>query len=603
MKKFYLASTLLALVATFACSQADDSNEVAVPKAEISIGLPIGVSRTAVDNEGHASWVEGDTFTLWAENRTGGFDLNGADFTMMYYWHSIQSAVFTSFSPALTEGDYTYYAVSPKPENVDSRKANYTLPAEQQGYPFSGAYDVMVATPVTANALSGEKLNNLALEFNHKMHLLKLMIPKNANPMSHPIRSVVFTFPRAVTGNITVDATDPSAAIAVNSSSKKLTVNVQNGFDEGKEAWGVILPGEIAGEVSYYAVSTIGQPTAVRTFSLAKECLSGHITPLSLTIPTPLPPTIYFSIGTNHLGEAIQKFTIYDNLGAAVVSHNVNSTNSYDLNKNSFFTIDKIAEYRGKTFTVYFESANAIVSKQFTMPSNIDGFENSVIPAVDVPYLFFEDFTNIHTSFEKDDARVSNLMEADGMLLNDYMYVSGWNGAHIKGVAGQSVRVNVRHQSTMGVTRSNGRLDSPSMKGLKAGASVKLKVEFDMGAYVDSGYDSNNGVFCIAGIHYNGEGSVLNGVVSTKAFGNVSDDASRVSGQFSSVCLQTGDLSADYNNDSFSSSFPTYSYTANNCSSTTRLCWIPCCKQSTYITANNAHYYLYIDNVRVSIAQ
>ena len=587
------------------CSRyASNDAEIDIAKPELSIELPANISRTGIDNEGRAIWVKGDSFHLWAENRGGDFDFDGVKFSMLYYTQSYQSVVFTSNATPLTEGTYTYYAVSPSPESTNGRTATYTIPTAQDGSTFNGEYDILVASPVKGKAVVEKSINSgLDIEFNHKMHLLKLVIPKGANKMGYPIRSVVFTFPRAVTGNITVDAKDPSANITVNSSSKELTVNVPNGFDEGEEAWGVILPGEIAGEVSYYAVSTMGQPTAVRTFTLAKECLSGHITPLSLTIPDPIPPTIYFSIGANYLGEAIQKFTVYDNLGAAVVSHNVNSTNSYNLNKNSFFTIENIASYRGKTFTVYFESANAIVSKQFTMPSNIDGFDNTVIPAVDVPYLFFEDFTSIHTNFEKDDERVSNLMSADGMLLKDYMYVSGWNGAHIKGIAGQSVRINVRHQSTMGVTRSNGRLDSPSMKGLKAGASVKLKVEFDMGAYVDSGYDSNNGVFCIAGIHYNDEGSVLNGVVSTKAFGNVSNDASRVSGQFSSVCLQTGDLSADYNNDSFSSSFPTYSYTANNCSSTTRLCWIPCCKQSTYITANNAHYYLYIDNIRVSIAQ
>ena len=587
------------------CSRyASNDAEIDIAKPELSIELPANISRTSIDNEGRAIWVKGDSFHLWAENRGGDFDFDGVKFSMLYYSQSYQSVVFTSNATPLTEGTYTYYAVSPSPESTNGRTATYTIPTAQDGSTFNGEYDILVASPVKGKAVVEKSINSgLDIEFNHKMHLLKLVIPKGANKMDNPIRSVVFTFPRAVTGNITVDAKDPSANITVNSGSKELIVNIPNGFDEGNEAWGAILPGAIAGEVSYYAVSTIGQPTAVRTFTLAKECLGGHITPLSLTIPDPIPPTIYFSIGANYLGEAIQKFTVYDNLGTTVVSHSVNSTNSYNLNKNSFFAIDKIASYRGKTFTVQFESANAIVSKQFTMPSNIDGFDNTVIPAVDVPYLFFEDFTSIHTNFEKDDERVSNLMSADGMLLKDYMYVSGWNGAHIKGIAGQSVRINVRHQSTMGVTRSNGRLDSPSMKGLKAGASVKLKVEFDMGAYVDSGYDSNNEVFCIAGIHYNDEGSVLNGVVSTKAFGNVSNDASRVSGQFSSVCLQTGDLSADYNNDSFSSSFPTYSYTANNCSSTTRLCWIPCCKQSTYITANNAHYYLYIDNIRVSIAQ
>jgi hypothetical protein len=189
------------------------------------------------------------------------------------------------------------------------------------------------------------------------------------------------------------------------------------------------------------------------------------------------------------------------------------------------------------------------------------------------------------------------------MLLNNYMSVSGWNGAHVKGVAGKSVRVNTRHQSFMGATRTNGRLDSPAMKNLKSGANVKLKVVFDMGAYANSGYGKDNDIFCIVGMHTEEEGRVLNGLSATTVAGEDINDDARVPSMFSSVCLQTSNLSASYNNDSFNSSFPTYSFTANNCSSATRLCWIPCCEQSTYITSNNAHYYLYIDNVRVSIAQ
>ena len=589
------------------CSRyAGNDAEIDIAKPELSIELPANISRTGIDNEGRAIWVKGDSFHLWAENRGGDFDFDGVKFSMLYYTQSYQSVVFTSNATPLTEGTYTYYAVSPSPESTNGRTATYTIPTAQDGSTFNGEYDILVASPVKGKAVVEKSINSgLDIEFNHKMHLLKLVIPKGANKMGYPIRSVVFTFPRAVTGNITVDAKDPSANITVNSGSKELIVNIPNGFDEGNEAWGAILPGAIAGEVSYYAVSTIGQPTAVRTFTLAKECLGGHITPLSLTIPDPIPPTIYFSIGANYLGEAIQKFTVYDNLGTTVVSHSVNSTNSYNLNKNNFFTIDKIASYHGKTFTVQFESANAIVSKQFTMPSNIDGFDNTVIPAVDVPYLFFEDFTSIHTNFEKSDehSSFSSSNDVAGMLLDSYMSVSGWNGARIKGVAGQCVRVNVRHESTGGATRSNGRLDTPAMKGLKSGANVKLKVEFDMGGYISSGYSSNNSVYCIAGTHTKAEGSAINGLSTRKAFSSPGNDTSRIPSLLGSHCLTTSDLGSSYNIDSFGSSFPTYSFTASGCSSATRIAWFPCTNQNSWIDVTNAHYYLYIDNIRVSIAQ
>ena len=267
------------------------------------------------------------------------------------------------------------------------------------------------------------------------------------------------------------------------------------------------------------------------------------------------------------------------------------------------FSDTGLAAYAGKTFRAVMESASAIVEQKFVMPTTILQYEMTYVTPITVPYLFEEDFTSIHTNFEKDDSRVANLMEANGMLLNNYMSVSGWNAAHVKGVAGQSVRVNVRHQSTFGVTRSNGRLDSPAMKRLKSGANVKLKVTFDMGGYADSGYGGDNGIFCMAGVHTNSEDSAINGVVSTATFGNVSDDASRVASQFATLGLQTGEINATHGSNGFSSSFPTYSYTVSGCTASTRLCWIPCCVQSEWIQANNAHYYIYIDNIKVSIVK
>ena len=148
MKKltFLMAFVALALLGGCSKSGGDEAEQVAT-KSELSIGLPIGISRTAVDAEGRASWTEGDTFALWAENATGGLIYDAVPFQMMYYWHSLQSAVFTSTANALAEGSYTYYAVSPKPQTTNGRKATYTIPAEQQGVTFNGAYDVMVVNP------------------------------------------------------------------------------------------------------------------------------------------------------------------------------------------------------------------------------------------------------------------------------------------------------------------------------------------------------------------------------------------------------------------------------------------------------------------------
>ncbi len=606
MKKIYFVATFAILSLLCGCSQKMEGveSEVVATKSELSIGLPIDISRTAMDNEGHASWVEGDTFTLWAENRTGGFNIVEAEFKLMYYWQSYQSAVFTANTNSISEGIYTYYAISPTPESIDNQKrATYTLPNEQQGDSFNPAYDILVATPLQADAIVAGKVNNLALDFQHKMHILKMTIPQGGNPLSNPISRVVFTFPTAVAGNFTINALNPTDAPKVNQGSKQLIVNVPNGFDEGDHAWGVILPGNINGTIKYYAVSTIGERTLERSFNVEKEFEGGHITPLSLIIPEPIPPTVLrFSVGKNNLGEAVQKVSIYDYNGALVQTFSANSSNTYDIVQHGIYEEGKFQTYAGQTFTVRFESQHAIVEKKVTIPSSITKYEVNTLASIDVPYLFFEDFTSIHTSFEKDDARVDNLRSADGMLLNSYMSVSGWNGAHIKGVAGKSIRVNTRHQSFAGATRSNGRVDSPAMKGLKSGANVTLKVEFDMGAYANSGYSKNNDIFCIAGMHTQPEGNTLDGLTATTVAGTDIHDDKRVPGMFSSVCLQTGYISQNCNNDSFGATLPTYSFTAHGCTSATRFGWAPCCIQQNW-GSGNAHYYIYLDNIRVSIAQ
>lgn len=600
MKKIYSMAIIAALAVFGGCSTAvDGEGDINVAKSELSIGLPIGINRTAVDEEGKASWVEGDTFTLWAENRVGAFSLNGVDFRMMYYWHSLQSAVFTSNANAISDGTYTYYAVSPKPKSVSNRNATYTIPAVQQGDSFNGAYDIMVAEPIKAEALSTERVNSLALDFKHKTHILKMTIPEGGNPFSTAISQVVFTFPTGVTGKTIVDVTNGESAPTISETNNQLVVNIPNGFDEGESAWATILPVNISGTVSYYAVSALGQQTRERSFNLSKDCKEGHITPLSLTIPDPI-TIIRLSLGKNYLGEAVKNITIFDHNGTQIGSFATNASNTYDLIEYGAFNSGVFRTYSGKTFTMRFESQNAIVESKFTIPT-INEYAVHTLPAVDVPYLFYDNFAGVD-DFDKDDHNGSSLNSANGVLFSTS--VSGWNGAHIKAVAGKCVRINVRHESTGGSTRSNGRLDSPAMKALKSGATVKLKVEFDMGSYIlESGYDHNSELYCITGTNTQSESSTLNGWSERVVFGHPDNDLSRIPPKLEKHCYSTGHIAPNYGNNSFGDSFPTYSFTANGCSNATRLTWVPGTNQDQYIMMGNVHYYLYIDNIRVSIAQ
>ena len=127
MKRFYFVAAIAALMTLGGCSKSEQRGEVVTTaQTKLSIGLPVEITRTAVDSEGRASWVEGDTFALWAENKEGVRKMDGAKFSLIYFWHSYQSAIFTAETEQLEEGEYTYYAVSPKPENYADNKATYT---------------------------------------------------------------------------------------------------------------------------------------------------------------------------------------------------------------------------------------------------------------------------------------------------------------------------------------------------------------------------------------------------------------------------------------------------------------------------------------------
>ena len=602
MKKltFLMAFVALALLGGCSKSGGDEVEQVAT-KSELSIGLPIGISRTAVDAEGRASWVEGDTFALWAENATGGFIYDAVEFQMFYYWHSLQSAVFTSTANALAEGNYTYYAVSPKPESKNALKATYTIPAEQNGASFNGAYDIMVAAPIEAEALSADKVNNLALDFQHKMHTLKMIIAENNFPFV--VGKLKFEFPSSVVGKVVVDAKDRDAAVEVSESGNTLTLNINKELNANDVLYAIVLPGSINGEVKLTAQSPQGHNSLPRVFNMSKELNEGHITPMALVIPDILRvTTIRFSIGENKLGEAVQKLTILDNNGAKLGTFNVNSSNTYELTYNGVFENSGYGSFGGRTFTARFESAHAIVEQQFTMPT-IAEYTTTVVPAIDVPYLLFEDFSCIHTageSYGDDERNSAEERHQPGVNLDPYMYHTGWNAARFQLGVGTCARINVRYQTAVGFSSTHrGRLDTPRLTGLKNGANVNIKVEFDAGAHVDSAASSHNGTDCtVVGVatHTN-SATTIDGVASGAA-------QSGSLGDYGSTFF-TKNLDDSFGTGDFGSSFPTFSATTTNVTNATRLVFYP----NTTINGGfswgtgNAECFIYIDNIRVSIAQ
>ena len=605
MKKFYFVAAITALMAFGGCSKSEQEGEVvANAQTKLSIGLPVGISRTAIDAEGRASWAEGDTFALWAENKEGARKMDGAKFSMMYFWDSFQSAVFTAETELLEEEDYTYYAVSPMPKSYADNKANYTIPAHQQGDVFNGAYDIMVATPVEGKALSAEEINKLELDFQHKMHILKVNIAKN--DLGIDVGKIVFTFASNVTGNVAVNITNPAAAPSLSNGSKELVIDCGDGVNVGEGVWGVIFPQTIFSSVKVVAYGIDGRQSIEKSISLNKVCSAGHITPLSFSVPQ-VRPTLRFSIGTNNLGEEIEKLTITTNDGQSFV-YTANEQNQYDQVANDLATIEK---YKGKTFTATFESKSAIVSSTFTMPSNLGGGVN-VIPALTVPYLFEEDFSCIHTAGESygDNGVASDERNQPGVSLDSYMNHKGWNAARFMLGVGTCPRINVRYQVVniymVFGSYHHGRLDTPTLSNLKNGASVKLRVEFDAGGVEYNGDFSGREIISIGLASHTNTASSINGLpTGTESFslspmGPI--EYSTTLNDFGTTCA-VFNMESKYSTSSFGDKFPTYSAEMYEMTNGSRICFYPFTSMVKEDMAYNNECGIYIDNIRVSIAK
>lgn len=599
MKKIYIAMTFAALAALAGCTYTIDGAEEAdvtqVEGSKPSIGIPNKQSRTAVDDSGVAKWTEGDNIALWAESSTGVMKFNGAKFTMYHYWHSWQYAVFTSTEslPTLSDAEYTYYAVYPMPESTTNQIARYTLPVEQKSDSFNGSYDIMVATPITAPAITEGEVNCLDLDFAHKTHTLKVTIAENK--LDEDIAALQFTFPTNVTGTMSVNAKDATEAATLANGSKSLHLNLTTPIKVGGTAWGAIFPTTVSGDVEVVAIGASGTKSKSKKISISKEYREGHITPLSFSVPQ-CQPTLRFSIGGNNLGEDVKKLTITDNYNNSI-SFDINEENRYDFSVDGETDDTVFDHYEGQTFTATFESEHAIVSTTFVMPTILTSKLN-IIPALTVPYLLFEDFSCIHSAGESygDNDIAASERKQPGVSLDAYMWHSGWNAARFLLGVGTCPRINARTQRVFSwASTHHGRLDTPPLTGLKQGVSVKVRLEFNAGGYV---YRSLEGdVIGINVATHTNHNNPIDGI-PTGATGLTSKYDTTLADYGST--FYSAIMASNYNENSFGSIFPLQISIINKVTRDTRLVFYPTPMFEADAVGNN-EVAVYIDNIKVSI--
>lgn len=628
--KHWTSLLLVPLLCAACAKNADDGTLPASEHIEVAIGsgprLDIqsqSTTRTSLDEDGEVvRWQTGDRLALWAVNAAAQTVLDATAFSLYHYNATYNSASFRGSIPQMAEDTYTYYAVSPVPASTDGLRASYDIPAVQDGT-FHGEWDVMVATPIEDAAPlrehdkkdpSGISDNTdiVNLQFSHKMHVLKISLPKN--DLGEPISEIELTFPKPVVGRLTVDAANPAAAAELSESSNTLTLRFSEPKDVGAVVYALIAPVtlEEGQEVSIVASSSAYE-SEERTFAPADRTFAaGHTTPINYNVPAAAEQLtqLIFTLtetGVNTLGEAINTFTVTAPEGWSFEDGSQSRT--FDVTGTGDYTV----RFRGYTnptqempgFQVTYDSEHALLTETFTLPAVTTGAVNRV-KTFSVPWLLYEDFSGVTTNSNYDNPAVGGTTIADGDgtaidLSNWGVKTPGWTAARVGTEAGKAIRIcaRVENQSIASNTY-NARLDSAPFSGLKAGKSPQVKVSFN---YKGGRWSiQRKNIFGGDGGPGNGDATYSCGYTNEQGW---QPGSTTIPYLLRNNVVIPGTSGADrsqnqnYDNISYEDSF-----IIPAASNTTRASWMVSSTTTTAPFAGfNGNYWLYIDNIKVSIAQ
>lgn len=602
---------LAAPILTIGCSKMPD-REAPTDSRPIHVeiratnGLDIE-SRTALEEDGRTvRWATGDRIALWALDAKGSARLEAQPFEMWHYDATYDEARFTGTISPMAEGAYTYCAVSPLPASHEGTHVTYEIPATQNGA-FDGSLDVMVAEPVTDAPALSEGLNEqFALRFRHKIHLLRITVPAGGNSLQEPIAALELEFPQPVVGRLTLDAANPDAAPELTEGSNKLTIRMAQpvGADEEICVYAAIAPITLTSDdaIQIKAVSTGGAESMTRTMP-GKSFAAGHTTPVKYYIPdryritriffslagrdaqTDLPEDLAGGYGCSTLGEPVTAFTLTGpegvdlGNGTNTRTFEVNRENLYEISYEGVFT-DQLS---GQPFTVTFESEHTIglpyyesneaktaaTPYSFLMPQLTADSRNTV-KAFAVPYLLYETFDSI-TTFS-DNEGTTGVTDPDAIWIPGTL---GWSAARVGGEAGKCVRIVGHREGGMWISADYmARMDSAPLTALREGMDVPIQVSFNYSGSTNKGAPKfKYGISTAAGLINGGNEDIENQI------GNI-----------------TANMEGSY--DLVNQSIVPFTTTATNIS---RLTWIAYGDDSIPLTLSNYFYYIYIDNVQVSI--
>ena len=548
-------------------------------------------TRTAIGGEklDHTYWSERDTIELYWRT-TGSSDAlnNGQPFSCYRFEGTVST--FSTEMEALPSGSYDYFATYPKPASVNGTQVTYNLPAEQPGTycppdlhaEYTGNLDFMLATPLSSQPnLDGN--NTLTMNFIHQCHVMRIQVPTGRNRWGSPIHKLRVEFPSPVVGKMTMDLTNPTATPTLTEGSNTVTAVLSKPLTESEEddvngnyVWLFLCPGTVNGTVRFTAYDEQDNQITSISQQINRELKAGRITPVNLTIPGSLSTTnLVFSITGNNLGETPNTFTVTAPEGALFCNgtnqqeFQVNASNNYTVsfyNQTNGVNHSELIRTNGLTFT--YDSDNAIVSELQEISFEEEASENINLT---VPYLLYEDFSDVNSFDYETDRSTSN---PDAIWLNQYG-LTGWSGTRVGVETGKAMRISVRHET---IAQYPGRVDSPPLSAIKEGHSVKVRLSFNAG-------QTSEWVRCKVGV------TTQNDLHS----GNTEPEGGFTETQFA--------LDADYNNIPNAYTFQSESF-LQSCTNQTRLSWNVVREYDFWGNGGSFRtWFIYLDNIRVSIVQ